>query len=263
MRCIGSVCAGAAVAFGLLLGAPATFAQSSPRPSAAPLEGHLRRGMGISESTNWSGYAAYGTTFTSAQGSWIQPAVNCASANKHHYTLAAFWVGLDGYEDHTVEQTGTEADCVGGTPIYGAWWELYPKSSIAIAEPVEPGNQMQARVTQDELVLENITKGWKVKESYLPGSLAFSSAEWIAEAPARNALSSFGSVHFSGASTSSEALSDGAIESSAWSDEAITLISGGGHSTDLAIPGSLEEEARAFTIGQDATSSTHGRGHIH
>lgn len=264
MRCIGSVCTGAAVALGLLLGVPAAFAQNFPREEAAPLEGHLRRGFGTSESTNWSGYAAYQATFTSAQGSWTEPTANCESTTKHHYTLAAFWVGLDGYEDNTVEQTGTEADCVGGTPIYGAWWELYPKSSVAIAEPVEPGNQMHARVSQDELVLEDLTRGWKIKQSYLPGSLAFDSAEWIAEAPARNALTSFGSVHFSRASASSDALSDGAIESSAWSNEAITLVSGGGHSTELATPGSLEEEARAFTIGQKSTTgSTQGNGHGH
>jgi hypothetical protein len=77
---------------------------------------------------------------------------------------------------------------------------------------------VRAEVTNQELVLEDLTEGWTETESFLPGSLAFSSAEWIAEAPARNALTDFGSVHFSSASASSEALAGGAIESEAWSD---------------------------------------------
>lgn len=261
MRWIGLVGVGAVAALGGLLGAPAALAHSSPRAASAPLEGHLRRGMGTSESTNWSGYAAYGTTFTSVQGNWVQPTANCGSVRKHGDTLAAFWVGLDGYEDNTVEQTGTEADCAGTTPIYNAWWELYPKSSVAIAERVKPGDRMHAQVTQDELVLEDLTAGWTFKQSYLPGSLAFASAEWIAEAPARNALTNFGSVHFSSASASSQALAGGPIESEAWSDDAITLV-GGGHLSALATPEGLEEQARAFTIRQNAAVATDGHGHI-
>jgi Peptidase A4 family len=118
---------------------------------------------------------------------------------------------------------------------------------------------MHAEVNQDQLVLEDGTAGWTVTQSFLPGSLAFSSAEWIAEAPARNALTDFGSVHFSSASASSEALSGGAIESEAWSDDAITLISGSpAHPTVLATPGALEEGASAFTIQENATGVTHG-----
>jgi hypothetical protein len=260
MRRIGSICVGAAVALSGLLGAPGALAQSPPRASLAPLEGHLRRGLGTAESTNWSGYASYGSTFTAVQGNWIQPASDCESSTKHHYTLAAFWVGLDGYEDNTVEQTGTEADCEGPKPIYHAWWELYPKSSVAIEHPVKPGDRMHAQVTQDELVLEDLTAGWTFKQSFLPGSLQFGSAEWIAEAPSKNAITSFGSVHFSSASASSDALAGGAIDSSAWSDDAITLVGGSpGHPTALATPGALEEEARAFTIQQSsATGPTHG-----
>jgi hypothetical protein len=223
----------------------------------------MRRGLGASESTNWSGYAAYGTTFTSVQGDWVQPAADCESTRKHGYALAAFWVGLDGYADNTVEQTGTEADCAGATPVYEAWWELYPKSSVAISEPVAPGDRMRAQVTQDELVLEDLTAGWTFKQSFLPGALAFGSAEWIAEAPARNAITGFGSVRFSSASASSASLSGGAIESGAWSDDAITLVSGGqGHPSEHAAPGPLEEEARAFTIQQNTiTRTTHGHPH--
>jgi hypothetical protein len=189
----------------------------------------------------------------------VQPKANCASASRHGFTLAAFWVGLDGYEDNTVEQTGTEADCNGQTPVYDVWWELYPKLPVTIKEPVAAGDQMHAEVTEDELVLEDSTAKWTFRQSFLPGSLAFSSAEWIAEAPAKNALSDFGSVHFSAASASSEALSGGKIESGAWSDDEITLIGGSPRRpTVLATPGALEEGASAFTIQQNAVSAVRG-----
>jgi hypothetical protein len=262
MRWINSTYAAAAVACALLLCAPAAFAGGAPGVTAAPLEGHLRRGLGASESTNWSGYAAYATTFTSAQGDWIEPPASCEAVSKHGFTLAAFWVGLDGYEDNTVEQTGTEADCAGPAPAYYAWWELYPKASVTIAEPVEPGDRMRAQVTQDELLLEDLTAGWTFRQSFLPRSLAFGSAEWIAEAPARNALTAFGSVHFSSASASSQALSGGAIESRAWSDDAITLVGGGPHHPAvLATPGALEEGSRAFTLQQSPAGAAHGHSH--
>jgi Peptidase A4 family len=263
MRRITSAGVGATILLCLPVAASSAAANRPPLAASRPLEGHLRRGLGSSVSTNWSGYAAYGTTFTSVQGDWVQPTADCETVRKHGVTLAAFWVGLDGYEDNTVEQTGTEADCEGATPVYHAWWELYPKSSVTIEEPVKSGDRMHAQVTHDELMLEDLTAGWTVRQSFLQGALAFSSAEWIAEAPAKNAATSFGGVGFSSASASSEALAGGAIESGAWSDDAITLIGGSAaHPTALASPGALEEEARAFTIQQNAASVTHGHsGH--
>jgi hypothetical protein len=247
---------------GLLL---ATSPAAASRPwlaASAPLEGHMQRGFGSSQSTNWSGYAAYGAPFASVRGDWVQPQASCESPRQHHYALAAFWVGLDGYENNTVEQTGTEADCEGPAPVYYAWWELYPKAPAVIEQPVQPGDQMHAEVSQDELLLEDLTAGWTMRQSFLPGSLAFSSAEWIAEAPAKNTLTDFGSVHFSSAFASDEALADGAIESKAWSDDAITLVGGShAHPTVVATPGALEEEARAFTI--EASTTGVARGHPH
>src|SRR5262249_48193268 len=141
-------------------------------------------------------------------------------------------------------------------------WELYPKAPAVIEEPVRPGDQMHAEVSQNELLLEDLTAGWTVRQSFLPGSLAFSSAEWIAEAPAQNTLTDFGSVHCSSASASDEALAGGAIESEAWSDDAVTLVGGShAHPSVVAAPGALEEEARAFTIEESAIGVAHGHSH--
>ena len=82
-------------------------------------------GRGLSyqaESTNWSGYAGTTGTYTSVSASWTQPAGICSRGDQY----AAFWVGLDGYTSSTVEQTGSEVDCVGRTAQYYAWYEMYP-----------------------------------------------------------------------------------------------------------------------------------------
>ena len=84
---------------------------------------NLRGGISHqAESTNWSGYAATAGTYTSVSASWTQPTGTCSRGDQY----AAFWVGLDGYSSSTVEQTGSEVDCVGRTAEYYAWYEMYP-----------------------------------------------------------------------------------------------------------------------------------------
>jgi len=70
-------------------------------------------------SINWSGYAATGGTgaFTSISSSWVEPTVKCSSGDQY----SSFWVGLDGYNNDSVEQTGSGVDCAGRTPEYYSW----------------------------------------------------------------------------------------------------------------------------------------------
>ena len=84
---------------------------------------------GQAESTNWSGYAGTTGTYTSVSASWTQPKGTCTSGDQY----AAFWVGLDGYSSSTVEQTGSEVDCVGRTAEYYAWYEMYPGASVELS----------------------------------------------------------------------------------------------------------------------------------
>ncbi len=94
-------------------------------------------------SSNWSGYAAYPSaqtqspsgggkgkgngkgngggggknssstaTFSDVTGSWVVPSVAASSSDS---TYSSSWVGLDGYNDGTVEQVGTEQDWSGGS----------------------------------------------------------------------------------------------------------------------------------------------------
>ena len=229
--------------------AAASAASLLPAASAAaagPVEGRVRAGKGTVETFNWSGYAAHGTTFTSASGTWTQPAAKCGSLSPHQYSIAAFWVGLDGWESKTVEQTGTEADCAGTEPVYRAWYELYPERPFLVGGKVEPGDTLHAEVTQGTLLLEDAVQKWTAEEHFLPGSLAFSSAEWIAEAPAQNRLTPFGSVRFEKAAASAGTVTGGPIDDEAWSNDAVTLVSKRG--TVLAEPGSLEAGGTAFSI---------------
>ncbi len=97
-------------------------------------------------STNWSGYAVTGASgaYRRVSASWTEPAASC-SGRAHQY--ASFWVGLDGYNSSSVEQTGTDSDCSGGTPSYYGWYEMYPAYPVNFSNPVSPGDQISASVT--------------------------------------------------------------------------------------------------------------------
>src|SRR5436190_4132645 len=96
------------------------YAATGPNIAVHPGIHRLKHGT----SSNWSGYAAFGTpgSFNSVSASWVQPSVTCTSKN----TYSSYWVGLDGYNSSTVEQLGTEADCSSGAAKYYAWYEMYP-----------------------------------------------------------------------------------------------------------------------------------------
>jgi hypothetical protein len=215
-----------------------------------PVTGKLRTGAGTATSTNWSGYAAYGATFSDVQGNWQQPTATCTGLRHNQVSLAAFWVGLDGYLNNTVEQTGTEADCDGTTPVYYAWYEFYPANVIVLnttADPVSPHDVFHADVSSTSLTLHDVTAGWSVPIPVPAKGYAFSSAEWIAEGPS-NMLTNFGTVDFTNAAASSGATLNGPIDSTAWNHDAITMVTRGGpHATPRATPTGLSG-GTAFNI---------------
>jgi len=156
------------------------------------------------ESTNWSGYAVTGSdgAFNSVSSSWTEPAASCSRGTQY----AAFWVGLDGYNSDSVEQTGTDSDCSGSTPDYYGWYEMYPADPVYFNNPVEPGDSMSASVTFDggsstyTLTLTDNTEGWTQQEQEQESGLANSSAEVITEAPSSESgplpLADFGTVNY-------------------------------------------------------------------
>ncbi len=189
----------------LLAVAPASAAGTAS--SAHARDHRIRHGA----STNWSGYALTGVgPYSSVSSSWTQPAVDCAVTRSGY---SAFWVGLDGFSTETVEQTGTEANCSNGKPVYGAWYEMYPRGSVGLSEPVAPGDSITASVTylgkaffgltsRFELTLSDATEGWSRSEIKYLRAAKLGSAEVIAEAPSSVfevlPLSDFGTVPFTG-----------------------------------------------------------------
>ena len=103
-----------------------------------------RSDLGIYESDNWAGYAVVGTAFTEARGSWTVPSVDC-TVNPNG--AASFWVGIDGWNNDTVEQTGTESQCNGFKLVTYAWYEFAPKAGVTIKSiRVTPGEDMEGEV---------------------------------------------------------------------------------------------------------------------
>jgi hypothetical protein len=162
-------------------------------------------------STNWSGYVVTGGTgaFNSVSSSWTEPSASCGGGTQY----AAFWVGLDGYDSASVEQTGTDSDCSGGSPDYYGWYEMYPADPVYFTNPVSPGDSMSASVTVSgtsyTLTLTDSTQGWTQTENE-SGSFSNSSAEVITEAPSSSQgplpLADFGTINYSGASANGSSM---------------------------------------------------------
>jgi hypothetical protein len=156
------------------------------RRQLGPIRDKLDHLDGTADSTNWSGYAVLGSSFTSAKGSWVVPTADCSGVRGDQY--AAFWVGLDGYSSSTVEQTGTLSDCDGRSPSYYAWYEFYPSPMYEVtAVPISPGNVISTSVVYSggkfTVTIKNVTTGKSYSTSATVSGASRSSAEWIAEAP--------------------------------------------------------------------------------
>lgn len=136
-------------------------------------------------STNWSGYADTGLTYTQVKGTWKVPTVKTQSGNK----FASDWVGIGGFNDGTLIQAGTSEQTQGGVISYNAWTEIIPAPEVPIPGfTVHPGDTMTVTVNKvsgvnkwsitvkDTTESEFFTKGF----TYLSSQ---ASAEWIHEAP--------------------------------------------------------------------------------
>ena len=210
--------------------------------------GHASRFKALTQvqSTNWSGYADTSTTFSSVAGNWTEPSVSCTSGQQ---SLAAFWVGIDGFTSGSVEQDGTLAECYRRSAFYFSWWEMYPTNSIqVVGSSVQPGDSISASV-----VRSGSSYTLKVTDSSHPANsftttqscsgCANSSAEWIAEAPSGSGgvlpLSNFHSWTLSGATVNSGVISS-------FTDDEITMIDSSG--LVKAQPGSLNGSGNGFGV---------------
>ncbi|MFI5063706.1 MAG: G1 family glutamic endopeptidase [Streptosporangiales bacterium] len=210
-----------------------------PGPGTRPLVAHGGP-ANAAESTNWSGYAASGSTYKSVSATWTEPAGTCSSGDQY----SSFWVGLDGYSSSSVEQTGSEVDCAGRTPEYYSWYEMYPAYPVNFSNPVSPGDQFYGSVTFNggssyTLVLKDVTKNWSHTVSASLSGAANSSAEVIAEAPCCTAsggilpLAHFSPITFSSATVNGSAIGNFSpteiimIDNAGRDKDSVSSLSGG------------------------------------
>jgi hypothetical protein len=191
-------------------------------------------------STNWSGYALHNGTYRSVSASWVEPTGHCSGSGQK---FSSFWVGIDGFNSGSVEQTGSEVDCRGRTPRYFAWYEMFPAFPVNFANPVRPGDHFTGTVTFDgsgrfTLTLKDTTRHWSHTIHKSLKSAKRSSAEIIAEAPSSSSgvlpLADFGTVHFTNAKANGKAIAGGhptkiVMASGGQAKDSVTGLSGGGN----------------------------------
>jgi hypothetical protein len=220
--------------------------------AASPVSDLVRTSRDHTTSTNWSGYAAYNSTFSDVKGSFTVPQSSCSGLKRNQVTIASPWVGLDGYLSNTVEQAGTDSDCIGSTRTqYVAWYEFYPAGTVNLSSstyPVSPGDNMTTEVAHAgssvTVTLQNTTRNWTFSTSQSASGLAFSSAEWIMEAPTQT-LTNYGTASFANAAATDATHTNGAI--SDFTNDKMTMVSKNGR-TVRSRPSDLTSGGTAFTV---------------
>jgi Peptidase A4 family len=168
-------------------------------------------------SINWSGYGALSSTkkFNYVHATFVQPAVKCDGVKNQ---LTSNWVGIDGYNDQTVEQDGTSVQCGGPngmTPEYEAWYEMFPGPSANVFR-VNPGDIIDISVTYASgsftMAETDLTTGKTSSVTAKNASAKRDSAEWVIERPAfcnstetkcfLTELANYGTTSMSGATAS-------------------------------------------------------------
>jgi hypothetical protein len=239
---------------------PRKMVPGTPPPTFDPV-----RNVTVSYNTIWAGYAVTGTDFTEVKGSWTVSAVDCT---KTPNSDSSEWVGIDGWDSNTVEQTGTDADCNGKTPFYYVWYEFYPLNTIVITDvSIAPGDKFSASVTYDgddeyAILITNDTTGeYFTKEVEFKGADGSglpprNSAEWIMEMDG-NELSDFGvdpfGQHFTGVSGGSDQATDSTVSGPITDfgdtvQESITSKTGNKGTKVTASPSALASDKASFTV---------------
>ena len=216
-------------------------------------------------STNWSGWAvdnSGGNTYTAVKANLVVPTTVCPAVSG--YSLAAFWVGLDGFNNSTVEQDGTISECHNGSYLGDAnWWEMYPANAIQIGNTVTAGDHISASVVFNakgkyvlKVVDHTATAANLSKTQACTSGCANASAEWIGEAPCCSSgsqvypLNNFGKWKVTGAKATSAGVSN---PISFYPNDVITMVNST-NTHPLATPSALNSTGTSFTDKWNAAS---------
>jgi hypothetical protein len=228
---------------------------SANRPAGGASPGKPK-GLTEVQSTNWSGYADTGSSFSKVTARWTEPSASCSRSTEQ---LAAFWVGIDGYSSSSVEQDGTLIECYRGKVYQYTWWEMYPTNDIqVVGQTLAAGDAITSTVTRSGTsytltVTDSTHSANSFTETESCSSCANTSAEWIAEAPSSSSsvypLADFGSWTAAGASVT-EGSTSGVISS--FTDDEITMTDSA--SRVKAQPGSLNSSGNGFSVTWERAS---------
>jgi hypothetical protein len=246
---------------------PHSAPDDAPAGQAPHLSGHATN---RATSNNWSGYAESGPQFTAVSAQWVVPAVQPSQTS----LFSASWVGIDGFSNNSLIQTGTAQQTSGGSTSYYAWYEILPDYAVPIGS-VSPGDVVRASVAQNSpgstawtISLADVTSGQhqSISVNYSgPGS----SAEWIEEAPTvageQSALANFGSEQFTNmasANSSPSSVQTTAIDMTDASNHIIAttgpLANNAFTVTDDASGGSTQPPTTPTTTTTTPPAATHG-----
>jgi len=213
-------------------------------------------------SLNWAGYAVASSvagSVTDVKGSFVIPTVSCNANN----AFASFWVGIDGFNSNTVEQTGVTANPCNSSfaPVgYSAWFEFFPAAPVYASASLAPGESVSAEVkfapstglfTTSITVKSGSTTIVTLTQSQTVSGAQANSAEWIAEAPSVGGrilpLANFGSISFTSASATIGGTT-GSISASFPSSTAneLVMVTRGG--TVKAQPSALMSSGSSFSV---------------
>ena len=94
-------------------------------------------------------------------GDWVIPTVQAT----RKATYSSSWIGIDGFNNSSLIQTGTEQDYYGGSAHYQAWWEILPAAETVITGmTIHPGDHMHASIQNLgggtwSITLQDVTTG--------------------------------------------------------------------------------------------------------
>jgi len=206
--------------------------------------------------SQWSGYIVASDmqnrspAISSVSASWTVPEVKPSENN----TFAGVWVGIGGYGEETLIQTGTEQEYIDGRSVYYAWYELLPDYLTRIPNfRIRPSDTITASIS---LVNEN-TNTWSIEmrditqgghfEKVVVYNSSRLTAEWIVERPNVNGttstLANFGNVTFTECKATVDGVS-GAIGNFSYAQ----LVMHDDEDNPLVSVSSLDDEESGFTV---------------
>jgi hypothetical protein len=206
--------------------------------------------------SNWSGYIVASDiqnrspVVSSVSASWTVPEIKSSENN----TFSGVWVGIGGYGEGTLIQTGTEQECINGKFAYYAWYELVPDPLVHIPNiHVQAGDAVTASIS---LINENtntwsieiadVTRGERFKKIVVYNSSRLS-AEWVVERPKVNGtistLADFGNVKFTECKATLDDVT-GAIGNFSYAQ----LVMHDNEGTSLVLVSPLNDDGTGFTV---------------